>query len=105
MAPSPIPTRITWLRYFRIEAEMTLDALSEASGVSKVALSRIENQRVRPLPKTKRQIAAALNLPTHIVFPPAGNRSPHEVLQGWVLLSIRKREALKSAASAGRKTA
>lgn len=92
MPPTSTPTPITWLRYFRIAAGMTLEALEKASNVSVVSLSRIENQRVTPLPDTQAKIAAVFNVPPDVVFPPAGNRTPMDVLNGWVLMSIRKRE-------------
>ena len=50
------------LRWARAQKVWTLEDLVEASGVTKAAISRIENGRHEPRPSTIRKLAAVLDV-------------------------------------------
>src|SRR5262249_43952133 len=53
---------LTWLRAVRQIRELSQDDLVEASGISKVAISRLENARRRPRWDTALALARALDV-------------------------------------------
>lgn len=88
MAPTSTPTSLTWLRYFRVKAGYTLDALSDRANVGKVQLSKYENQHRTPRAATAERIAEVFGVPADIVFPPPGRKSPEDVLDDWVVMLL-----------------
>ncbi len=55
-------TKITPLRAWRERRSLSLDELSARAGVSVATLWRAEVGRSKPYPRTRRRIAAALNV-------------------------------------------
>jgi len=49
------------VKYIRDKNGITQEELSELSGVSRDCISKIENKRIIPYPKTKRKIVNALS--------------------------------------------
>lgn len=71
---------LTWLRALREMRGMRQDELAEASGMSAVAISKLERGLCSPRHATARKIAKALNVPVELVFPDEDEPSPAEVL-------------------------
>jgi transcriptional regulator with XRE-family HTH domain len=78
---------LTWLRVARELRGMTQDDLADASGVSKVAISRLENAHRHPRWETARALGSALDVEPHRLFPDEGKPSPADVLAEYLGLS------------------
>lgn len=65
---------------------MTQDDLSAESGLSKVAISRLENGKRRPRWSTARALAKALDVEPHVLLPDEGEPTPADVLADYVSL-------------------
>lgn len=59
---------------------MTQTQLAEASGVSKVALSKLENAHRQPRWDTSRRVSKALQIDAARLFPDEGEPTPADVL-------------------------
>ena len=57
------------LRGFRLIRRWTQDDLSQAAGVDRARISRLERGYVRPSERERRDLARALDVPAEILFP------------------------------------
>jgi transcriptional regulator with XRE-family HTH domain len=82
------------LRAARKRHGLTLRELAELTGLSMPYLSGLENGRkLNPRPRTKRDLARALNYDVDELFPPNG-RTTNEELREWVrALAVKGRES------------
>lgn len=78
---------LTWLRVVRELRGMTQTDLAEASGVSKVALSKLENGHRQPQWGTVRRLAKALDVEPDQLFPDDDEPTPADVLADYLRLS------------------
>jgi len=62
------------LRDYRVKKLLTQKELAEASGVSQVTISFIENQLSEPMELTKEKLARALKMDPKKIFPPKSSK-------------------------------
>lgn len=79
------------IRKLRKEGRLTLQDLSDASGLSKPLLSQIENNQVIPPIATLLKIAKGLKIGIHFFFEEEGDRQKFVLLRGGDLQSSRRR--------------
>lgn len=59
------------LKYYRERRALSQEQLAQLSGVHKLTIYRIEQERTRvPYPKTRTKIATALKMEVYRIFPP-----------------------------------
>jgi transcriptional regulator with XRE-family HTH domain len=80
---------ITWLQVARQDAGLTQDQLAHEAGISKVALSRIENGLREPREATKRCLAQELGFATEVLFP-SDDTDPIEVLDARQAAHVKR---------------
>ncbi|RVV97198.1 helix-turn-helix domain-containing protein [Mesobaculum littorinae] len=78
-SPDPATALAAHLRSLRTDRGLTLQALAEASGVSRATLSRIENAEASPTAETLGRLAAALSLPISQLLAPLEQDFPAHV--------------------------
>ena len=75
---------LTWLRLIREYRGMSQQELAEVSGVSKVAISRLENSRRRPRWSTVRALSEALDADPRKIFPSDDGVSAAEMVADYL---------------------
>ena len=75
---------LTWLRVVRELRGMTQEELAEASGISKIAISKLENAHRSPQWETVRRLASALSVEPGQLFPDEEHPSPGDVLAKYL---------------------
>lgn len=84
-------SNLSWLRIVRDLRGMSQRELAAASGVSQVAISKLENELRSPRWTTARVLADALGVPPEQLFPDDDQPSPADVLADYLKLDRSSR--------------
>jgi transcriptional regulator with XRE-family HTH domain len=68
-----------YIRHLRTQRELSLRGLAKVAGIDSGALTRLENGKTTPTPRTIKALAVALDVPVADLFVRAGYTTPHDL--------------------------